>query len=384
MKETIRQTVQNYLDEIFEITRFLYQNPELGGEEVKASETLCQSFRKHGFSVETNFCGIPTAFKASYDSGRPGATVAYCAEYDALPEVGHGCGHNLICTSALLAAVALKEVLDDIGGKVEVYGTPAEETDGAKVAMAKQGAFTGASVVMMAHPCAVSEVSGTSMCLLPMMFRFYGKAAHASACPEEGINALDAVIQLFNGMNAMRQHVPDDVQFHGIISNGGVAANVVPDFAEAQFYVRARKKATAEEAMARLVNIAKGAALMTGTTMESLEFEAPYYDLCTNQALCNVFVENQEAMGDVVKPAGIGNGSLDLGNVSYQAPCVQGWFGFNDPSLVMHSREFAERTVTEEGRRLLMRAAATMALTGYDVITDCELLKNIRLEFETI
>lgn len=384
MRDTITTTVQNHLDEIFEITKFMYENPEVGGEEFKAADALCTAFRKHGFKVETEFCGIPTAFKASYDSGKPGATIAYCAEYDALPEVGHGCGHNLISTIALLAAIGLKAELDEIGGKVEVYGTPAEETDGAKVAMAAQNAFAGASAVMMAHPCAVSEVSGTSMCLLPKMFRFYGKAAHASACPEEGVNALDAVIQMYNGINAIRQHVPNDVQFHGIISNGGVAANIVPDFAETQFYVRARKKATAEAAMEKMMKIAEGAAMMTGARMEAVEFESPYYDLCTNQALCKVFVQNQEAMGDVVRPAGAGNGSLDLGNVSYQAPCVHGWFGFNDPSLVMHSRCFADQTVTEAGRQLLRRAASTMALTGYDVITNAELLKNIRLEFEAI
>lgn len=384
MKEIIKKTVQDHLDEVFEIAKFMYENPEIGGEEVKASRILCEAFRKYGFMEETNFCGIPTAFKASFDSGKPGATIAYCAEYDALPEVGHGCGHDLISTSALLAAIALKEVLPKIGGRVEVYGTPAEETDGAKVAMANQGAFVGASAVMMAHPCAVSECSGTSMCLLPKMFRFYGKAAHASACPEEGINALDAVIQMYNGINALRQHVPNDVQFHGIISNGGVAANIVPDFAEAQFYVRAKKKATAEEALKKVIKIAEGAAMMTGARLELASFESAYYDLRTNQALCRAFVKNQEEMGDVVHPAGVGNGSLDLGNVSYQAPCVHGWFGFNDPSLVMHSKSFADKTITEDGRQLLKRAAATMAMTGYDVITDSELLKNIRLEFEAL
>ncbi len=384
MKDTIRSTVQEHLNEIFEITKYLYENPEIGNEEVKACEALSTSFEKHGFQVERGFCGIPTAFKAVFDSGKPGPVIAYCAEYDALPEVGHGCGHDLIATSALLAAIALAKELPETGGKVIVYGTPAEETAGAKVEMAAKNAFAEASVVMMAHPSPVSETSGTSMCLLPKMFRYYGKAAHASACPEAGINALDAVIQLFNGVNAIRQHMPKDVQFHGIISNGGAAANVVPDFAEAQFYVRAAKKATAEMAMEKLLKIAEGASLMTGARLEVCKFEADYYDLCTNQALCKVFVENQRDAGDTVNPAGDGSGSLDLGNVSHQAPCVHGWFGFGDASLILHSRDFADRTATEEGRQLLQRAALTMAQTGYDVIVNPELLKEIRLEFEAL
>ena len=384
MKDHILRVVDAHLDEIFEITKFMYDNPELGNEEFKACQALCESFKKHGFEVEREFCGIPTAFKASFDSGKPGPTIGFCAEYDALPGVGHGCGHNLISTSALLGAIALKSVLGEIGGKVEVYGTPAEETDGAKAAMADQNAFSGCSVVLMAHPAAIPETSGSSMCLMPITFRFYGKAAHASACPEEGINALDAVIQLYNGINAIRQHVPNDTQFHGVITNGGVAANIVPDFAEAQFYCRAKRKATAEAGIEKMIKIAEGAALMTGARMEHFRHEAAYYDLATNKALCEVFVKHQREMGENVRPAGKGNGSLDLGNVSYQAPCVHGWFGFEDPNLVVHSKEFADRTVTEDGRQMLKRSAATMALTGVDVITDPELLKNIILEFEAI
>jgi len=384
MKERIKKNVKKYLEDAFQIANYLYENPELGYQEVKACDTLCNAFEQIGFEVEREIYEIPTAFKAVYDSGKVGPNIALCAEYDALPDIGHGCGHNLICSMAFLAAASLKPILPEIGGKIVVFGTPAEETSGAKVEMAERGAFDDVSVAMMAHPAPVSEESGSSLTLIPLQFQYYGKAAHAAACPEEGINALDAVILLYNGINAMRQHVPNDVQFHGYISNGGSAPNIVPDFAEARFYIRAKKKATAEAAIERVKKIAEGAALMTGARLEMSHFEATYYDLVTNHALLEAFTANQEALGDHVKPSEAGIGSLDLGNVSYKAPCVHGWIGFNDSSLVIHSREFADRTVTDEGKELLYRGACTMALTAYDVLTDKELLARVRKEFEAV
>lgn len=382
MRETIMNVLQEHLDDAFAIARYLYENPELGFEEVKASAKLTEAFRNQGFTVETGLCDLPTSFRAEFDSGKPGPSIALCAEYDALPEIGHGCGHDLICTMALLGAIGLKAVLPETGGRVVVFGTPAEETSGGKVVMSEEGYFDDMDVVMMCHPSAQSERSGSSLCLIPLQFQYHGKAAHAAACPENGINALDAVIQLFNGINAIRQHQPG-VQFHGYISNGGAAPNIVPDLAEARFYIRARRRATAMAAAEKVKKIAEGAALMTGATLEISAFEATYFDLVTNETLCDVFAKNQASLpGDEVRPAQKGIGSLDLGNVSYHAPCVHGWLGFGDPSMIIHSREFAARTVTEDGRKLLLRGAATMALTGYDVLTDPELLARIRKEFE--
>ena len=382
MKEKILAALDAHLDEAFDIARYLYENPELGYEEVKASAKLVEAFRDQGFAVETGLCDIPTSFRAVYDSGKPGPKIALCAEYDALPDIGHGCGHDLICTMAYLAAISLKEVLPETGGSVHVFGTPAEETSGAKVTMAEAGLFSDMDIALLAHPTAVSERSGSTRCLVPLQFQYHGKAAHASACPEEGINALDAVIFLFNGINALRQHVPTTVQFHGYISNGGSAPNIVPDLAEARFYIRAPRRALAMDAAERVKKIAEGAALMTGARLEISSFEFTYYDLVTNQTLCDVFSAHQASLpGDEIRPAQKGNGSTDLGNVSYYAPCVHGWIGFGDESLVLHSREFADRTVTEEGKKLLYRGAASMALTGYDVLTDADLLKRIKEEF---
>ena len=382
MKETIKDNAKKYLDDVFEIAKYIYENPELGYEEVKAAEALCQAFKESGFQVEKGIYGLPTAFQASMDSGKAGPVAVFFAEYDALPEIGHGCGHNLICAMALLAAKSLAPLLSEIGGRIEVYGTPAEETSGAKVLMAEKGAFDGADFALMAHPGPVSEESGSSLTLIPLQFQYFGKAAHAAACPEEGINALDSLIQLYNGINALRQHLPSDVMIHGYISNGGTAPNVVPDFAEARFYVRAKRRETAEAAAERIKEVARGAALMTGARLEVSSFEATYYNLITNSALCQAFTENQRSMGDVPRPAAAGIGSLDLGNVSQRVPAVHGWIGFGDPSLIVHSKEFAERTVTEQGKDLLYRGACSIALTAYDVFAKPGLRKAIREEFE--
>lgn len=385
VKSRVKEAIQAELNPVFEIARYLYENPELGYEEVKACERLCAAFEQYGFAVEKGIYDIPTAFQAVYDSGKKGPTIAFCAEYDALPEIGHGCGHNLICTMALAAAAGLKTVLPEIGGRVIVLGTPAEETSGAKVLMAEKGAFDGADVALMAHPSSKSEESGSSLAMTALQFQFFGKAAHAAAAPEMGINALDGVIQLFNGINALRQHMPKDVLFHGIISHGGAAPNIVPDFAEARFYIRAAKKSTVAWAVEKVHGIAEGAALMTGARVEISNFELSYDDLNTNQMLNQAVAANQAGLGDTVLKAQEGHGSLDLGNVSYVVPCVHAWIGFNDPSLVVHTREFADRTVSPRGKEILFTGACTLAFSACDVILQPDLLSEIKREFrETV
>lgn len=381
-KETVKAEIRKELDRAFELAKYLHDHPELGYQEVKASECLCEEFQRYGFEVDRGICGMPTAFRASFDSGRKGPVIAFCAEYDALPEIGHGCGHNLICTMSLLAAASLRSVLADTGGRVVVFGTPAEETSGGKVTMAEKGVFGEADIVMMAHPAPTSEESGSSLAMSAVQFSYYGKAAHAAAAPEKGINALDAVIELFVGINALRQHVQKDVLFHGIITSGGVAPNIVPDYAEARFYIRAERKSTLRDAIEKAVQIAHGAEIMTGARLEISDFEFSYDNMITNRTLSRVVVANQEAMGDTVHPAQADPGSLDLGNVSHLVPSVHAWVGFNDPHLVVHTREFADRTVSPKGRDLLYRGACTLAMSACDVLSSPELLREIKREFK--
>lgn len=385
MKNRIIDEITNKMGELTEISRFLYENPELGDEEFKASELLMKYFSDNGFTVEPSVYGLSTSFRAEYDSGREGAHIAFFCEYDALPQIGHGCGHNLISAMSAGAAMGLKPVLEQTGGKVTVFGSQAEETSGVKGILAEKGAFGDVTVAMMAHPNAVSEESGSSLALNAIKFEYYGKAAHAAAIPEKGVNALDGVILLFNGVNALRQHVTSDVRIHGIISNGGAAPNIVPDYAEAKFYVRSKDKDNLASVVEKVKECARGAAGMTGAAVKISEFENSYDNLRTNHALSALFSANLKAMGEAeIRPASDGIGSIDIGNVSHVVPVIHPWIGMGDPSLIIHSREFADHTVTAMGRETIYRGACSLALTGYDVLSSKENRERIKAEFMSL
>ena len=381
MKDKIIKEIQSKADLLFGVAKYLYENPELGNAEYLACKRLTDEFRAQGFAVTEKICGLDTAFKAIYDSGKDGAAIAYFCEYDALQSIGHGCGHNLISAFSLGAAIGLKSVIDDTGGKVIVFGTPAEETDGAKVHMTNENLFDGITAGIMAHPNPVTEESGTSLAIRPIRFRFTGKAAHAAVSPEKGVNALDAVILLFNSVNALRQHVSKDVMLHGIITDGGAAPNIVPESAEAYFYIRAAKKSTLSDAVGKVEECARGAEKMTGAKVDII-YEPAFDDLKTNKTLSVVFNKNLLETGEKeIKKAGGGTGSIDIGNVSYVIPCIHPWIGLLDENLVLHTKEFADHTVKEDVKDIIVRAAAAMAMTGYDVITSGELQSKIKEEF---
>lgn len=382
MKNKIINEISNKMDELSGISKYLYENPELGDEEFKAVKLLTEYFSKNGFAVEASIYGLSTTFRAEYDSHKPGAHIALFCEYDALPQIGHGCGHNLISAMSVGAALGLKSVLDEIGGKVTVFGTQAEETSGVKGILAEKGAYKDVTIAMMAHPNAVSEESGTSLALNAIKFEYFGKTAHAAAIPEKGINALDGVILLFNGINALRQHVTSDVRIHGIITQGGAAPNIVPDYAEAKFYVRSKDKGNLEAVVAKVKECAEGAARMTGASVKITTFETSYDNLRTNQALSDLFSANLRELGETeIKPACDGIGSIDIGNVSQVVPVIHPWIGVGDTSLIIHSKEFAEHTMTDMGKTVIYKGACALALTAYDVIASKENQKKIKEEF---
>ena len=370
MKELLFNEGQNLKEVLCEISEYIYHNPELGNQEFKSSEKLISFLEEHNFIVEREFLGLKTAFRAVYDSNKPGLTVGYLCEYDALPEIGHGCGHNMIGTMSAGAGVILSKILDQVGGRVIVYGTPAEETDGAKVIFAEQGVFEELDAAMMLHPSDKTCASGTSTAIYPLQFRYKGKTAHAASCPQDGINALNSVIQLFNGIDALRQHVTPDVRMHGIITNGGVAANIVPDEAVAQFYFRAAKKETVMELVEKVKNIAQGAALMTGATLEMERFELPYDDLRTHENLSEFFNENLRILGIEDIEENEDFGSSDIGNVSHIVPTIHPNIGISNCRVIGHSREMADATISELGHERLLIGTLALAYTGYDVLTN--------------
>jgi len=384
MKEQIITELENSKETLIEISDFICSNPELGNNEFMAMEKLTNFLKSNGFSIETNILSKATAFIATYDSGKPGASIAYLCEYDALPQIGHGCGHNMIGTMSAGAAVALSKILGEIGGKAVVFGTPAEETDGAKVAMAEQGVFKDIDVAMILHPGDKSIESGYSLAMDALQFDFKGKTSHAAATPHEGINALDAVILTFNGINALRQHVTSDVRIHGIITEGGKAANIIPDRAIAQFYIRAAKKLYLKEVVEKVKNIARGAALMTGAVLDISNYEISYDNMNTNNALSTVFSDNLRYIGITdIESSRSSYGSIDMGNVSNVVPAIHPYISITlDNHLVSHSTEFRDATLTDTAHKALMKGAAALALTGYDVITNKELLDKIKAEFK--
>jgi amidohydrolase len=382
MKNQLKTHLETIQNRLWEISDHLYHHPELGDQEYESMERLVEFLQEHQFTVEKGIVDRATAFKAVYDSKKEGPTIAYLSEYDALPGVGHGCGHNLIGTMSAGAGVLLSKVIDEIGGRVVVLGTPAEETNGAKVPMAEQGIFDDIDAAMILHPADESYESGNSLAMDAIQFDYRGQTSHAAASPEKGINALDAVLQLFNGINALRQHVTSDVRIHGIIKEGGVAANIVPDKAVAQFYVRAKDRSYLNEVVEKVKNIAQGAALMTGAELHISNYELSYDNMMTNQTLSQLFTNNLLATGvKEVKKARQTYGSIDMGNVSQVVPAIHPYIGLDSPGLIAHTKEFADLTITENSHMILSKGALALASTGYDLITNHEDLEKMKHEF---
>ncbi|OIJ15602.1 amidohydrolase [Anaerobacillus arseniciselenatis] len=384
MKNTINHEIEQLRSDFYKISQYIGENPELGHEEFKASKILAETLTDHDFQVDMGTCDLTTAFEAVFDSGAPGPSIGFMAEYDALPEIGHACGHNLIGTMAIAAAIGLSKVMKQCGGKIYVYGTPAEETRGGKVTMADEGIFNHLDVAMMVHPLYRHEESGSSLAMDAIQFEFFGKSAHAAAAPHEGINALDAVIQTFNGINALRQHVTPDVRIHGIIPEGGKAANIVPDHAIAQFYVRAQHRSYLNELLEKVKGCAQGAALATGAKLETSFYELSYDDMITNEVLSEVFTDNLVALGidrAEIHEKGSG-GSLDMGNVSQVVPSIHPYIKICDEPHACHTHGFREAAMSDQGFEGLILGAKSMANTALDVITKPELLSKIKEEFE--
>lgn len=368
MKEILFNEGQKIKDRLAEISEYIYHNPELGNQEFKAVEILTSFLEEHHFTVEREFLNIKTAFRATFDSKKEGPTIGYLCEYDALPEIGHGCGHNMIGPMSAGAGVLLSKILDEVGGRIIVYGTPAEETDGAKVILAENGVFDELDVAMMVHPASETIRSGDTIALYPLQFTYKGKTAHAAASPHEGINALNSVIQLFNGIDALRQHVTPDVRMHGIITSGGVAANIVPDEAVAQFYFRAATKETLEDVVEKVKKIAEGAALMTGATLSMERYELPYDNLVTNENLSEAFNENLRMLGITEIKEKKSAGSSDIGNISHITPTIHPYIGISDCYITGHSRALADATITPLGHERLLVGTLALTYTGYDVL----------------
>lgn len=385
MKERILTAYAAAEPELSRIARQMYEHPELGHEERFAVELHTGFMERQGFAVTRQLCGLETGYRADYVSGRPGPHIAFLAEYDALPQIGHGCGHNLVGVAALGAAAALKAVLEDVGGSVTVFGAPAEETDGGKVVLAEQGQFDDVDIAMLCHPANAWTRSGASLALEPVQFEFFGRSSHAASAPELGINALDAALVTMTAINALREHIRPDARIHGIVADGGRAANIVPDYACVRYYVRAAKKGYLDGLVERVKNCGRAGALATGCRVEISRYESAYGNMLTNERLSQVFGEELlkqfgVAMGEPRKSYG----STDLGDVSLRCPAIQPMFDITgDPAVAAHTKAMADCTQTPYAARSTGQAACAMALTALRVIQSPELLEEIWQEFRT-
>lgn len=386
MKDRILQTAQEIRPDIEALSDAIYANPELGSKEFESSKLHAALLEKYGFTIEKPYLGFGTGYRAEYRSAKPGPHICFMAEYDALPGVGHGCGHNMLGATSVAAGILLSRLVDETGGWAVVLGTPAEETNGAKVEYAKKGAFRDLDAAIVCHPTSVDYYkSGTSLAMETIEFEFTGKAAHAASEPEMGINALDAVIQTFNNINALRQQTKTDARIHGIITEGGEACNVIPEHCVCRFYVRAAKKSYLKHLYEQVLNCGKAAALATGCKLQTRPFELGYDDLATNERLSRVFIDSLAELGvkEVADP-GEASGSVDAGNVSYVCPTIHPYYPITKKNVAGHTREFAACTQTAYAKDRMMEAACAMALTGWHVITEPQTLAEIRKEFQAL
>jgi amidohydrolase len=385
LKDKVVEYVDEYSSLFTDISDEIHRNPELAFKEVKASKLLATELEKAGFAVELGVAGLDTAILAVHPEESQGPTIAILGEYDALPEIGHACGHNLIAGAALGASLALGSIKKDLPGKLVFMGTPAEEDIGGKIAMVDAGLFKDVDAAMMFHPSAgYTMVGRRGLALTEVNIEFHGKPSHAAASPEKGINALDAIIQTFNGINALRQHIISSSRIHGVITHGGVKPNIVPEFAAASFYVRAAEDDYCKELVKKVEKCAKGAAEATGAKLKFKVISPSYQSRNVNKVMGDLFVKNLEILGEPINPLpeGSGAGSSDIGNVSQVVPAIHPYISIADASVAGHSQEFAAASASFHGHKAMLVAAKALAMTAIDLFTDADLMTKVKDEFK--
>lgn len=385
IKERILTYIDEKSEEFINIAKEIHKNPEIGNQEYFASKLLQEKLQENNFEVVTNIAGHETGFIASFDTGREGPSIVFLAEYDALPGLGHACGHNIIGTASVLAGIAISKILPDLGGKVYVYGCPAEEggpNGSAKASYVKAGLFDGIDAAMMVHPAWDSYTSLNSLAVDVFEVEFFGKAAHAAANPQDGINALDAMIQFYNGVNALRQQNKVGDMIHGIIQNGGDAPNIIPDYTKARFFTRSYKRKDLDTLTRKVEKIVQGAALQTGCEFKFTFIQNGVDDFNINKVFDDLYKEIALGLGDsIVRDLSANFGSTDAGNVSQVVPTIHPFIKIGPSDLIPHTDEFREAANSKEGYIALVLASKGMALTAERLYSDEKKLEEIKEHF---
>ena len=379
-KQLVRAAVDAVAGDLMRISREIHSHPELAMNERHAYAQLVPFLAAHGFAMQEHACGMETAFRGEWGHGP--VTVGICAEYDALPEIGHACGHNLIATVGAGAAAALTRALDPGDARVVILGTPAEELYGGKITMIRAGCFSDIDVAMMAHSAPADIVDAPMFGVAHVDVEYRGKAVHASVFPEQGVNALDALVTAYQSVAQLRQHIRRDARIHGIVTHGGEAANIVPGLAKGTFYVRALKPWYLEQLKERVRHCFEAGALATGCelTMDWHE-ESEYAPMLNNGPMCEAYRRNGEALGKMfIDLKDLSTGSSDMGNVSQAVPSIHPNFGVGQ-LIFNHTPEFTAAACTDAAHEAMLQTAEALAMTAVDVALDRDLLRRAKEDF---
>ncbi|MCH4336992.1 M20 family metallopeptidase [Staphylococcus haemolyticus] len=379
-KQGILDYIENNKYDYVEISHRIHERPELGNEEIFASRTLIDKLKENDFDIETDIAGHATGFIATYDSGQEGPVIGYLAEYDALPGLGHACGHNIIGTASVLAGSALKQVIDRIGGKVFVLGCPAEEggeNGSAKASYVKADIIDAIDIALMIHPGNATYPTIDTLAVDVLDIKFYGKSAHASENADEALNALDAMISYFNGVAQLRQHIKKSQRVHGVILDGGKAANIIPDFTHARFFTRATTRKELDILTEKVNQIARGAAIQTGCDYEFGPIQNGVNEFIKTPKLDKLFEKYALEVGEDVCHDDFGFGSTDTGNVSHIVPTIHPHVKIGSRNLVGHTHRFREAAASVHGDQALIHGAKIIALMGLELIENKGLFDEI-------
>lgn len=375
MHDRLEAFVDEHAPTLLAVSHDIHAHPELAFNETRASALLAATGERFGLTVRHGAYGLATAFEARFGAGGP--NIAVLAEYDALPGIGHACGHNIIATAALGAALALHDVESALGGTVTFLGTPAEEKGGGKEVMARAGAFDDVDAAIMMHPSGINLATMPCICVAEVRAIYHGKAAHASAMPHRGLNALDGLLLAYQAISNLRQHIQHTERIHGIVTEGGQAPNIVPERAAGEFYVRAKDAADLERLKPRVRACFEAGAKASGCRLEVKWSDVDYLDLKTNWPLAARFQRHAEGLGreffpaDQLEPGA--SGSTDMGNVSHRVPSIHPMLACAPRHVVIHNPEFAKWAASEMGDRAALDGAKALAMTAADYLADAAL-----------
>lgn len=385
LKNQISQFIDTNAKIYQDISLAIHAKPEVSDFEYFASLTLSEQLKKEGFEIELPAAGHRTGFAATYKSNKPGPTVVFLAEYDALAGLGHGCGHNVFGATSSLAGAALKSIVDQIGGEVRVYGTPGEEggqNGSAKGSFVKKGYLKDVDFALCVHPGSGSEdgLSTRNYACAPVDIEFWGKPAHAAGCPQDGINALDAQILTYAAIGVLRQQLTDRIRIHGVIVEGGTAPNVIPEYTKAKYYIRAADIDTLHELYEKVENIVKGSALQTGCTSSMKLYQNLVENMVLTPSLDAIYEKYITELGNTVKHVEdvVMPGSSDVGNISQVVPTIQPHISITDVQIAGHSQDMVNASCSQKAMDAIVKGAKALAFTALELFENPEELVKVK------